>query len=629
MDNQLFAGTVQSGTGSYPLVNVPVTLYEATDGTPRILGSARTDAEGRFSILFAGSAATAIFYATAHVSDRVVLMTIVGPEIRGSIVINELTSVAAAFSMAQFADGATLRGGASALRTAAGMAHNLVTPLIGFQSEVLRSPPNADQTNTLRSTNALANLVLACVRQKPSLTETFFELTTPPGGRPPADTFQALLNIARYPANNAGALWSQSLAMEVYFPALLNPVDAWTLAVKVNDSGDDDYLFGGPANIAFDRNGYAWISNNVVQGTPDSGTFIMVLQPDGKPARGVNGTAESPVFGGGLKGPGWGITIDPDWHVWVGNFGWGTREEYPHHGSVSEFEPDGTPLSGDNGYQEHTHRVQATVSDADGNIWMASYGNDRVVVYLRGNPDHALWAHSGSHPFGVAMDRDGNAWLTNGGGLGWPQVNAGTVTRFRINGGQLEKTLDVPVGYATKALAIDSQGYAWVASSGDSKVYRVRPNGEVYGGYDGGGIDTPWGIAVDGDDNVWVANFGRMGVDSDYTNAALSVLAGDTEGNRAAGLRPGDPISPPTGYTLHSGGDEVLLHNGQPLYTDGTECYSPLMRSTSCVIDRAGNVWVVNNWKPRFGTDFEPAQGNPGGDGIVIFVGLAKPPAVA
>ncbi len=38
------------------------------------------------------------------------------------------------------------------------------------------------------------------------------------------------------------------------------------------------------------------------------------------------------------------------------------------------------------------------------------------------------------------------------------------------------------------------------------------------------------------------------------------------------------------------------------------------------------NVWAVNNWKPNFDDDFDPTIGNPGGDGIVIFVGLAKPP---
>jgi len=47
-----------------------------------------------------------------------------------------------------------------------------------------------------------------------------------------------------------------------------------------------------------------------------------------------------------------------------------------------------------------------------------------------------------------------------------------------------------------------------------------------------------------------------------------------------------------------------------------------MMRQTGLVIDQAGNIWTINNWKPNFDND---ALLNPGGDGIVIFVGLAPP----
>ena len=43
------------------------------------------------------------------------------------------------------------------------------------------------------------------------------------------------------------------------------------------------------------------------------------------------------------------------------------------------------------------------------------------------------------------------------------------------------------------------------------------------------------------------------------------------------------------------------------------------------VIDQAGNVWSLNNWKPDFDID---VCCNPGGDAAVIFVGLAAPPAL-
>ena len=97
-------------------------------------------------------------------------------------------------------------------------------------------------------------------------------------------------------------------------------------------------------------------------------------------------------------------------------------------------------------------------------------------------------------------------------------------------------------------------------------------------------------------------------------------------GNPPPGHNVGDPISPPTGYTVPSAGSEVLLHNGQPLYglPPAPSCLIPMMRQTAVVIDQAGNIWSINNWKPDFDTDTQ--GGNPGGDGIIIFVGLAPPP---
>ena len=140
-------------------------------------------------------------------------------------------------------------------------------------------------------------------------------------------------------------------------------------------------------------------------------------------------------------------------------------------------------------------------------------------------------------------------------------------------------------------------------------------------------MNGPWGVAIDGDDDVWVANFGKMLPTADYTNAGITKLAGANPATRPPGYEMGEPISPPTGYTLPSAGAPVLLHNGEPLYGRGTEpCYCPLMRMTNVVIDQAGNVWAVNNWKPNFDVDVSTETGNPGGDGIVIFVGLAKPP---
>ena len=97
----------------------------------------------------------------------------------------------------------------------------------------------------------------------------------------------------------------------------------------------------------------------------------------------------------------------------------------------------------------------------------------------------------------------------------------------------------------------------------------------------------PWGIAVDGNDNVFVANF---------NGKRLSYIAGANTSSLPPGFNTGDPISPDGGYTF-----------------DGFE------RVTGVQVDPSGNVWCCNNW------EMIPVQTNPGSHQLVVFIGLAAP----
>lgn len=58
----------------------------------------------------------------------------------------------------------------------------------------------------------------------------------------------------------------------------------------------------------------------------------------------------------------------------------------------------------------------------------------------------------------------------------------------------------------------------------------------------------------------------------------------------------------------------------------------PMMRTTGVTVDAAGNVWSCDNWKPEFTVDLGDPNaniGNPGGDGILIWIGVAKPVSYA
>jgi hypothetical protein len=199
-----------------------------------------------------------------------------------------------------------------------------------------------------------------------------------------------------------------------------------------------------------------------------------------------------------------------------------------------------------------------------------------------------------------------------------------SLAKYELRNGVLHhKFLLRPFGRELRGLSVDSRGNAWVASQGESAVYAVAPDGTVLGRFTGGGIDGPWGTSVDGDDNIWVVNFGPLQAGSNFTEGRLSELCGFNTEACPSDTRMGQPLSPATGYRIPSGGSQVLLHSGDPLYGRGAPpSFAPMMRQTSSQVDAAGNVWTLNNWKPDFDVD---AAANPGGDGAIIFVGIAKP----
>src|SRR5204863_7084349 len=78
------------------------------------------------------------------------------------------------------------------------------------------------------------------------------------GGSPPSNTAQALANLARDPGQNVDGIFALTLLSNLYAPPLVTMPDAWTVTVKINDSGSDDlgFLISGPGNLAFDRRGF-------------------------------------------------------------------------------------------------------------------------------------------------------------------------------------------------------------------------------------------------------------------------------------------------------------------------------------------------------------------------------------
>ena len=592
-------GVVESGGA--PLDGYDVTLYRTVpDGQPAKVGSAATDSSGAFTIPAGPDVAGGIFYVLARsgantpVHDSVTLAAVLGPQRGASVTINPLTTVATAYAMAQFLHRGVITGPQIGVANAASMAPNVADPVTGVIGHVLNTSPNGTETTAVKTFNSLANLVAACVASAVDC-DAMRTAATPAGGTKPADSLQALRNVVVDPSHNV--LDFYGLAQNgptPYAPARTTPPDAWTLALRFDGDGTN---LEGPGNFALDHDGNMWVLTNYTYAAPDDlacySNEIVRFSPNGSYYPG------SPYVGGGLSGAGYGIDIDRYGDVWASNFGFGATEcaNQPPHNTLSRFTADGTVVSPPEGYTiKGADWPQGMQFDAKGTLWVANCQSDNVTYMPDGDPSKARTLDNlgVKKPFDVAFGSDGNAYVT-----GTESSNVAVVSPDGTPVGSPLTGFDKPMG-----ITADATGALWVSNSGlidlpcptknvsatpPPSVGYVNPATGERATYKGGGLVIPWGITVDGHDNVWVSNFG---------GGRLSGFCGrDNSPWCPAGDKKGDPLSPDvTGYSF-----------------DG------LRRATAVKADTAGNMWVTNNWKEV------PTEQNPGGYQVVVFLGIAGP----
>jgi len=276
----------------------------------------------------------------------------------------------------------------------------------------------------------------------------------------------------------------------------------------------------------------------------------------------------------------------------------------PPSNSVSQFHPDGSAASPANtGWTGgNIDKPQGTVVAPNGDVWVANCANGTVTVVHDGDGTNLTSFDTGLvEPFDIDFASDGTGFVTG--------TQSRSVGAYTPDGHQVPGT-PVPGFGQPMGIAVDSTDHVWVSDSGilllpcgtvGDPAANAEPSGlasmslltRTASGFTkqdftGGGITIPWGVAVDGNDNVWVANFGQR---------RLSLFCGTKAIDCRPGTTTGAAISPDTGYAF-----------------DGFD------RNTGLGIDPSGNVWVVNNWK-----ETPPARSNPGGHEMVVYVGAAEP----
>jgi streptogramin lyase len=194
----------------------------------------------------------------------------------------------------------------------------------------------------------------------------------------------------------------------------------------------------------------------------------------------------------------------------------------------------------------------AIAFDTSGVAWIADYGNSHVTLLnSSGTPLSGATGYTAKNlafPVAVATDSKCNAYVAN--------QSSDTITQVLADGSAFT---DFTTGSGASGLAIDGSDNVWVANYYASSVGLVSSAGKVLSGsgFTGGGLNQPKGIAVDGAGNAWVPN---------YHGSSL------TEFSSAASANPGTVLSPSSGWA-----------------TD-----AKLLEPYAVAIDASGNLWISN-----------------------------------
>jgi hypothetical protein len=559
---QMISGAVSGGANS--ISGATVTLYQmGSTGYGQgatSLGSALTDSNGTFTISYSQPAPSSMLYVVALGGDAgsgansaIGLITVLGPAnaLPSSATINEVTTIATTWAMAQFIDPTGQNIGAPssnviglANAVSAIISKNLIDVTTGLAPASF--PPAVSSPTSKLYT--IADVIAACVESSgagSSQCTSLFGDATPSGGTTPATTLAAALDIARNAAHNAAALFALVAANAPFEPTLSSAPTDWTLALAFTGGG-----LSGPTAVAIDASGDVWIA--------DYNSAVTELAPNGAAISPSNG-----FTGGGLF-ESFGIAIDQLGQVWVPD------EQSPSNvnsgnGAITVLSSNGSILSGANGLiGGGLDFPQAVAIDSAGNAWIANFANASISEFSGAgsalSPSSGFTGGGLAFPVALGFDGGGNLWVSDQG--------ADAVGEFAPDGGALSPAggytgggLDGPFG-----LAIDQAGDIWVANYYGSDLAGLEGSAAMtpgtpfspMDGFVGGGLDSPVGLAIDGVGNIWITNYRAMSV-SEFAGANNAVPAGS-------------PISGASGY-------------------NDASFASPY----GIAIDSAGNVWVADN----------------------------------
>jgi streptogramin lyase len=492
-----------------------------------------------------------------------------------SAVINEATTIASTWALAQFADQSGQNVGTSATnQTGLSNAALSVTSkyLVDISTGLAPTSFPEGVTSPTTTLYSLANILAACVDSSGASSpgcQGLFSAAAPPGGTLPTTTLEAALDIARNPVNNVAAIFALTPASPPFTPGLDAAPYSWVLALNYAPS---DAEFNSPYALAVDAAGDVWVAN-----------------------AGGNSITELPT--------------------------------YPAYGSALNFAPAGASLQ----------FPSAIAVDADGNVWTTNLlaGTVSELTAASGRNFGFSFAPAGAAlngPLAIALDAPGNIWVANYFGNSVSELLAGCSTTSCTGANFNNANTGNPgaVFNAPASLGLDSAGNLWVANfsgdsvsellSGCSPASCIGANlGNSNTGDPGAMFSGPVALALDGNDDIWVSNLSNNSVSELLAGCSSAACSGRNSNNSNTGT-PGAAFNAPNALALDAAAN-VWVSNEKGNSLSELSAFSgeiggvnfgpwPVFRGQfSIAADSAGNLWIANNY------DDSVSQG----------IGLAKP----
>ena len=554
--------------------------------------------------------------------------------------INEVTTVAAVWAMAPFGkvtQGTALSSttttpsdtfGTSAtnvqgIANAMGVAANLASVATGMSPGTNTNLSNVEywQVNTLADILAqcINTTSLAGANCAPVVTAT-----TPSSGTAPADTLQIALYLAQNPTMGT------SLLSQVSSTAPFQPYDTsvndWTIGYSINTGTSDSRW------IAFDAYGNAWVASGGSKAYEYSPTGTLIDAPT---TYTVTGAGSATTIGTAYQ-----VAVDTANNAWfidssansaIFEVTGSTAAGIGNTGTASSPMGNGATGTAVSATSIATSGLDSIAIDGTNNVWAAISGKNLVGV-LSGSTALTTGGPVTGNPYMIAIDQSNQSGATNyavtgGHSLIYTLDSSGCGSTITYNGGSTKGTggsiatnfsgattigtMSYTAGAQTPALyLVDSACVGASTNTGIANSSTTIANGSNATTTSHNFMSTPYGIAIDGGNNIWAVNNNYTAIAADGSNGAysLSKLAAPNYGTSFVYTTPtpsftsifGGGLSAPFYLSMDGAGaawvgNSTTPTGGNPTATGGLSAFSNTGTALSPSLGFYGGVYTVTN----------------------------------